>query len=122
MWSFEYNSESRIFRMDNQQAGFSFQVEMEDGMTSDLINKNQVAFFYSKKTNETKQVKTVICVDTLIHNLNISILMPNNNYIKHEVSLTPHISQSLYNFANMYQHHKAIPDFSFKTILHQDSR
>ncbi len=122
MWSFEYKAEQGIFSMDNKEVGFSFTVEMEDGMSSEIIFQNPVAFFYSKRADETKQVKTVLCINIQTYTLNISIRMPDGDYMKHDLSLTPQAAKSLYNMANMYQHQKTVPSFSFKTVMNEDTR
>jgi hypothetical protein len=117
MWSFEYVSgEQGVFCIENQEAGFHLTLTMEDGMSCEIINQNPIAFFYSKRADATKQVKTVICVNIQNYTLNVSVRMSDGDYIKHDLSLTPDVAKSLFNMANMYQHQKIVPNFSFKKI------
>ncbi len=119
MWSFDYKSEQGTFLMENKEAGLFFVVEMEDGMSSEIINQNPIAFFYSKRADATKQVKTVLCVNIQIYTLNVSVRMSDGEYMKFEITLTPNVAKSLFNMANMYQHQKTVPSFSFKTIVNE---
>lgn len=119
MWSFEYKADQGTFLMENKEAGLSFAMEMEDGMsceTGEIINDNPIAFFYSKRADQTKQVKTVLCVNIQNYTLNVSFRMSDSDYVKFEINLTPNVAKSLFNMANMYQHQKTVPSFSFKKI------
>jgi hypothetical protein len=116
MWSFEYTSEQGVFCMENQEDGFYFSVEMEDGMSSEVIGDNPIAFFHSKRADETKQVKTVLCVNIQNYTLNISTRTSDGEYSKHEITLSSLAAKSLFNMANIYQHEKKVPSFSFKPV------
>ena len=117
MWEFNYIADQGIFSMKNQEAGFCFTVEMEDGMSSEVLGDNPIAFFHSKRADATKQVKTVLCVNIQTYTLNISIRMNDDDYSKYDFTLTPISAKTLFNMAKMYQHQKTVPSFSFKPTL-----
>lgn len=115
MWSFVYRSQTSIFAMENKQLGFSFMLHFEDGMTSEVIADNPIAFFHSRKEDETKQVKTVMTVNIQTYELDISIYS-NGIYNKKNLSIDHEVAKSLFNVAKLFQHQTFVPDFSYKRI------
>jgi hypothetical protein len=115
MWSFVYKSQTGIFAFQEKELGFSFMLHFEDGMTSEVIADNPVAFFHSRKEDETKQVKTVITVNIQTYELDISI-HSHGKYDKMNYSLSPDVAKSLFQVAKVYQHLKSVPDFSFRPM------
>jgi hypothetical protein len=116
MTSYSYTAATGIFTYVDKEAGFQMEIHFEDGIRSDVFRENTVAFFYSRRHDETNQVKTVMAIDQEGNEMNISIRKPDNVYIKYTLPLTPTIANSLYNIGKIYRHQQIAPDFSFKHI------
>ncbi len=116
MTSYSYTVSTGIFTYSDKDAGFQMDIHFEDGIRSDVFRDNTVAFFYSRRHDETNQVKTVMAIDQESNELNISIRKANNVYIKYTLSLTPELTTYLYNTGKMYRHQPITPDFSFSHI------
>ena len=116
MSSYSYTAATGIFHYEDKDAGFQMRLHFEDGIRSDVFHDNTVAFFYSRRCDETNQVKTVMAIDIESNEMNISIRRGMNDYTKYTIPLTITMATCLYNIGKMYRHQPIAPDFSFKHI------
>ncbi len=117
MTSYSYTAATGIFYYEDKYAGIQLTVHFEDGIRSNVFHDNTVAFFYSRRCDETNQVKTVMAIDQESTEMNISIRRGENNvYTKYTIPLTTTMATCLYNIGKMYRHQPIAPDFSFKHI------
>ena len=113
MTFYSYTASTGIFTYSDKDAGFQMDIHFEDGIRADVFRENTVAFFYSRRHDETNQVRTVMAIDKESNEINISIRKPDNVYIKHTLSLTPELATYLYNIGKMYRHQPITQSFSY---------
>jgi hypothetical protein len=116
MWNFEYNSQTGQLQIQDDVFGFSLSLYFEDGMSCEVIADNPVAFFFSKRKDETNQVKTVLAINIQTYEMDISI-RDKEQYQKINLSVPLETAKSLFNMASIYQYQKTVPDFSYKRVV-----
>ncbi len=120
MWLIHYNDTNGIFSMVNKEAGLHIVLEMEDGMRSEIVGNNPVGYFYSKRHDSSNQVKTVIAIHKETCEMNISIRMDEENFVKQDLLLPKETTSFLFQIVKMYQHQKTVPQFSFKHLIQEE--